>query len=185
MKARNDPTDEQLMRRLRRRPASDRDPRVKNDAYWALRFQGHPHSYAIRALRNQPPVFHERQVTADQAAECDPADLLFPPGSTLVEVKVFVRPFLSEETIQGLEPRSSEYTVWDDKVRRFGVRVRPTGHKTYIVNYRIRFKTKLHKHTIGLVGDFTLEQARNLARELRSDARNGVDPKKRNRVEPQ
>lgn len=178
MKARKNPTNEQLLRRLRRQPESDRDPRYKNDAYWALRLQGHPHAYAKRAFRDQPPSFHERHVSAD-AGVCDPEDLLFPAGSTWTELEVAIRPLLSEEAISTLEPRVAEYTIWDHEVPRFGVRVRPTGHKTYIVNYRIRFQAKLHKHTIGLVADFSLEQARRLARAMRSDARMGIDPAKR------
>ena len=65
MKARKNPTDEQLMRRLNRPPESDRDPRFKNDSYWVLRKQGHPHSYAKRVFRDQPPVFHEHTVSID------------------------------------------------------------------------------------------------------------------------
>ncbi len=128
MKARKNPTDEQLMRRLRRPPESDRDPRYKNDPYWALRKQGYPDSYAKRAFRDQPPIFHERTVSIG-ADECDPEDLLFPVGSTWTEPEVAMRPPLSAETIAALEPRGAEYTVWDHEVRRFGVRVRPTGHK--------------------------------------------------------
>src|SRR3546814_3633259 len=60
MKARKNPTNEQLLRRLRRPLDSDRDPRIKNDAYYALRHQGHPHASAIRAFRDQPPVIHQR-----------------------------------------------------------------------------------------------------------------------------
>src|SRR3546814_14920355 len=81
---------------------------------------------------------------------------------------------LSEEAIVTLKPRASEYTVWDNLIPRFGVRVRPSGHMTYIVNYRIRYQTKLHKHTIGLVAEFSLEQARSVAREFRRDARMGI-----------
>lgn len=180
VKARKNPTDEQLARRLRRSPESSRNPRIKNDAYWALRHQGYPHSYAKRAFRDQPPVFHERQVSAN-AVDCDPDDLLFPPGSTWTEVEVAVRPLLSEEVIRALEPRDSEYTVWDYEVRGFGVRVRPTGHKAYIVNYRVRFKTRLHKHTIGPVTDLSLEQARSVAKEFRCNALMGIDPSKRMR----
>src|SRR3546814_9485814 len=88
---------------------------------------------------------------------------------------------LSEEAIVTLKPRASEYTVWDNLIPRFGVRVRPSGHMTYIVNYRIRYQTKLHKHTIGLVAEFSLEQARSVAREFRRDARMGIDPVKRMR----
>lgn len=166
VKARKNPTDEQLMRRLRRRPESDRDPRMKNDAYWALRSQGYPHSYAKRAFRDQLPTFQERTVSID-ANECDPEDLLFLPGSTWLEPKVAIRPVLSDETIRALEPRRSEYTVWDQVVLGFGVRVRTKGHKSFVVYRRILNTGKLQKHTIGKVAELTLEQAREAARSYR------------------
>lgn len=182
MKARKNPTNEQLLRRLRRPLDSDRDPRIKNDAYYALRHQGHPHASAIRAFRDQPPLIRQRTASTDLGEyACDPEELLFPAGSTWTEIVVEARPDLSERTIPTLKPRASEYTVWDNQIRGFGVRVRPSGHMTYIVNYRIRYRPKLHKHTIGLVAEFSLEQARSVAREIRYDARMGIDPTKRTR----
>ncbi|CAN5278642.1 hypothetical protein BH10PSE14_BH10PSE14_18870 [soil metagenome] len=166
VKARKNPTDHQLMRRLRRPPESDRDPRVKNDAYWALRFQGYPHSYAKRAVRDQQPTFQERTVSID-AGECDPEHLLFPPGSTWVEPRVAMRPVLSEETIEALEPRQSEYTVWDHVVPGFGVRVRIKGHKSFIVYRRVPNTGRLQKHTLGKITELSLEQARQAARTYR------------------
>lgn len=177
MKARKNPTIEQLARRFSRSPLSRNDPRIKNDAYWALRAQGYPASYAKRAFRNQPPVIHQRTACADLGEyACDPEDIFFPPGSTWTEIEVEVRPELSDAAIPNLKPRDSEYTVWDIDVPRFGVRVRPSGHLSYIVNYRIRYQKKLRKHTIGSVAEFSLEQARGVARSIRRDARMGVDP---------
>lgn len=180
VKARKTPTNEQLARRMRRRPESSRDPRVKNDAYWALRFQGYPHSYAKRALRDQPPVTHRRTASGDLGEyACGSDEILFPVGSTWSEIEVAVRPDLSEKAILELKPRASEYTVWDNQVPGFGVRVRASGHMTYIVNYRIRHQTTLHKHTIGRTAEFALEQARSVARRFRQEARMGNDPAKR------
>lgn len=175
MKARKNPTDEQLIRRLRRPPESDRDPRVKNDAYWALRFQGYPHSYAKRAFRDQPPTFQERTVSID-AGNCDPEDLLFLPGSTWTEPEVAIRPLLSEETIRILRPRTSEYTVWDSEVPRFGVRVRPSGHKSFVVYSHSSDGRRLCKHTIGKAVDMSISQARDIARGYRySSINRGFD----------
>ena len=175
MKARKNPTNEQLARRMRRPPESDRDPRVTKDAYWALRFQGYPHAYAKRAFRDQPPVFHERQISADEV-DCDPDDLLFPPGSTWTDVEVAIRPILSEESIRALAPRPKEYTAWDHEVSGFGVRVRSSGHKSYVIHYRVRPETKPCKYTIGKTGEFALDQARQTAREFRQAARAGTNP---------
>lgn len=52
---------------------------------------------------------------------------------------------------------------------------------SYILNYRIRYQKKLHKHTIGRITEFSLEQARSVAREFRREARIGIDPVKRMR----
>ena len=175
VKARKNPTNEQLARRVRRPPESCHDPRIKNDAYWALRHQGYPHSYAKRAFRDQVPVIHER-TSSGTSGEYDLDEPLFPAGSTWTEIEVAIRPDLSEEAIRKLEPRMSEYTVWDNQVPGFGVRVRPSGHKSYIVYYRIRHETKLRKYTIGKIAEFALQQAREAARGFRCTARMGSDP---------
>lgn len=179
MKARKNPTIEQLVRRLRRHPDSLDDPRYKIDPYWVLRLQRHPHSYAKRAFRDQLPTIREHTASGDLGEyACAPDDLLFPEGATWTEIEVEMRPELSEAAIPNLKPRDSEYTVWDIDVPRFGIRMRPSGHMSYIVNYRIRYQKKLHKHTIGRVAEFSLEQARSLARDIRHAARMGVDPVK-------
>lgn len=177
VKVRKTPTNEQLARRLRRPPESSKNPRVKNDAYWALRFQGYPHSYAKRVFRDQPPTLIQCTASEDLGEyACDPDDLHFPAGSTWTEVAVAVRPDLSEQALLDLKPRASEYTVWDAEVPGFGVRVRASGHMTYIVIYRIRHQKKLHKQTIGRLAEFSLEQARSVARDFRREARMGEDP---------
>lgn len=180
MKARKNPTIEQVARRLRRSPLSRNDPRIKNDAYHALKAQGFSHSYAIRAFRDQPPIIHQRMASSDLGEyACDPDELLFPASTTWTEIQVEMRPELSEVAIPDMKPRDKEYTVWDNQVPRFGVRVFPSGHMSYIVNYHIRYQKKLHKHTIGRVTEFSLEQARSVARDIRREARMGNDPVKR------
>lgn len=180
MRPRSNPTDEQLTRRMRRPPESCHDPRIKNDAYWALRHQGYPHAYAKRAFRDQLPIIHERTASENLGEyACDPDELLFPVGSTWTEIEIAIRPELSEETILNLTPRASEYTVWDNQIPGFGIRVRPSGYKSYVVYYRVRHETELHKYTIGNVAEFSLEQARLIAKDFRRAARLGSDLAKR------
>src|SRR3546814_15832346 len=86
MKARKNPTNEQLLRRLRRPLDSDRDPRIKNDAYYALRHQGHPHAPAIRAFRDQQPLLPQRPASAALVEYvCTPAEHLFPAVQNMHE----------------------------------------------------------------------------------------------------
>ena len=40
---------------------------------------------------------------------------------------------LTDAAIAGLRLREREYTVWDSKVAGLGVRVRPTGGKSYVL----------------------------------------------------
>lgn len=177
MKARKNPTIEQVARRLRRSPLSCHDPRIKNDPYWALRAQGYPHSYAIRAFRDQPPVIHQHEISTDLGEYvCDPDELLFPAGSTWPETEVAMRPELSEASIRDFLPRGKEDYLWDKEVPGFAARVRRTGYKCYVVFYRVRHSMRLRKFTIGNIAEFSLEQARSVARDIRWKARMGKDP---------
>lgn len=174
MKARKEPTIEQIARRLRRSPLSHSDPRIKNDPYWALRAQGYPHSYAIRAFRDQPPIIHQREAPTDLGEyACDPDELLFPAGSAWAETEVAMRPDLSEASVRDFVPRGKEDYLWDNEVPGFAARVRATGYKSYVVFYRVRHSNRLRKFTIGSIGEFSLEQARNLAKDIRQKARMG------------
>lgn len=178
MKARKNSTPAQMLRRLRRPPSSDTDPRYKNDAYWALRLEGHPHAQAKRAFRDEPPKLIEQ--TASDAGEylkgVDPDDLLFPPGSIIQRVEVAIRPLLTEEAVAKAMPRASEYTIWDEAIRTFGLRVRPTGSRSFVLYLRVRGNTTLRKITLGRVGALTLQSARKMAREFLYQARMGREP---------
>lgn len=178
MKARKEPTDEQLRRRLRRPPESPHDPRFKTNPYWVLRNQKRSHVQAKKAFRDQLPVVRECTVSdVDDEYTQDMDETFFPVGSTFITIEVEVRPDLSEEAIRKLAPRASEYTVWDSEIPLFGVRVRTSGYKSYIFLCPIRHQSKHRKLTIGRVGKFSLEQAREVARHHRRETRMGNDPR--------
>lgn len=163
MQARKNPTPQQIMRRLRRRPESERDARYEKDGYWALRLKGYSDSYAKRAFRDEPPKIVKQKAVA--IVDCDPDDILFPSGSIFTRVEVAVRPPLTEDTVANAQPRRSEYTIWDEAINGFGLRVRPSGYKSYVLYCRQRGKTILKKITLGRAGNLTLETARQAARE--------------------
>lgn len=177
MKARKNPTDAQLRRRLRRPPDSPHDQRFKTDPYWILRNQKQPHDYAKRAFRDQAPVV--RQITVldiDDDYTLGMDEQFFPVGSTYTTIEVEVRPDLSEDAIRDLKPRQKEYSVFDSEIKSFGVRVRPSGYKSYIVSFRSCQECKRRKHTIGRVGKYSLEEARGIARDMRREARPDIGP---------
>lgn len=176
MYERNNPDFKQALRRIRRHPESERDPRYQNDAYWALRLQGYSHSHAKRAFRDEPPKVTEHKVA--ELIDCDPEDILFPIGGTFKKIEVQIRPLLTEETIVSATPRQSEYTIWDERIPGLGLRIRKTGCKSFVLYYRVRGVRRLRKITIGKAGSFSLDRARDMAREFLFEARMGRDPSK-------
>jgi len=73
---------------------------------------------------------------------------------------------------------------WDTEVRGFGVRVTPTGKLTFIVQGRVEGTTApAARITIGAYGVFTVDQARDEAREHLRAMRKGIDPRAARKAE--
>ena len=65
--------------------------------------------------------------------------------------------------------------LWDSEVKGFGLRVKPSGTKSYVLKYRIGPRTR--RLTIGRHGSpWTPEEARRRALDLLRDVKNGRDP---------
>ncbi|KZL14961.1 Arm DNA-binding domain-containing protein [Pseudovibrio sp. Ad37] len=45
-------------------------------------------------------------------------------------------PNVTKRTVDAAKPTAKKYFVWDGKLSGFGLQVAPTGHKTFIVQYR-------------------------------------------------
>lgn len=174
MKARKNPSEKQLMRRLRRAPESVFDPRYKNDGYWVLRSKGYSHAYAKRVHREKLPKITVSPPASGGDYPCDPEEILF--DGPVEKIEVEVRPPLSKDAVETAEPRDSEYTIWDETVSGFGLRVRTSGHKSYVLLYRVRGTRKLKRITLGRIHDLEFEAARRLAREFKYIALKGIDP---------
>jgi integrase len=74
---------------------------------------------------------------------------------------------LTPESIQKLvysKSNNKQDIYWDDKLSGFGVRVYPTGHKTYVATYRVKGKKQIK--TLGAITEITLEEARVRAAKL-------------------
>jgi integrase len=87
-------------------------------------------------------------------------------------------PRITKRLIDTLEPGSKEYSIWDDALTGFAVRVQPSGAKSYVLQYRAGGGRTAPKRrlTLGRVGDVTPDQARKLARTKRSAVVLGADP---------
>jgi integrase len=68
-----------------------------------------------------------------------------------------------------------DITYFDEEIRGFGVRVKPSGAKSYVLKYRNRFGQQRKFH-IARVGDITPDQAREKAIKLRGRIADGEDP---------
>lgn len=65
--------------------------------------------------------------------------------------------------------------LWDTEVHGFGVRVQPSGRKTYVTRYRTRAGIQ-RKQTVARCSDMPPERARDLARKLFAAVAEGLDP---------
>ncbi len=81
---------------------------------------------------------------------------------------------LTKTLVEGLRPGEPDYFVWDDLLPGFGVRVWPTGRKTYVAQYRASGRTRRVK--IGQHGPLTVEEARKEAKGILGDVARGEDP---------
>ncbi|SDG57619.1 tyrosine-type recombinase/integrase [Thalassobaculum litoreum] len=83
-------------------------------------------------------------------------------------------PRLTKRTVDALAPRETDYIVFDGDVSGFGVRVLPSGKKSYMIQYRASGRQR--RVTIGKHGAITVDQARTQARELFGEIARGEDP---------
>jgi integrase len=83
---------------------------------------------------------------------------------------------ITKRMVEGVEiPSSGEVNLWDSEVPGFSLRVRSTGSKVYVVEYRNRVQRK-RRVTLGRHGKITVELARDLARQVLADVARGEDP---------
>ena len=74
---------------------------------------------------------------------------------------------LTDAAIARLRPREREYTVWDSRVPGLGVRVRPTGGRSYVLLLDAGGRTK--RVSLGRVGVRSLEEVRRDCHERRAN----------------
>ena len=86
---------------------------------------------------------------------------------------------LTGRTIEALKPVDKSWIAWDDRLTGFGVRVQPTGLKSFIVNYRAGDggrKAPNRRIVLGRHGDISAVEARRMARQVLVKAARGEDP---------
>jgi integrase len=84
---------------------------------------------------------------------------------------------LTKTYIEKIKSGPKDNFHWDTEIKGFGVRVTPRGKITFIVQGRIEGTGANPRITIGPFGIFTVDQARNQAREHLRTMRLGTDPR--------
>jgi Arm DNA-binding domain len=85
-------------------------------------------------------------------------------------------PRLTKRTVDALHPRpESDLFAWDTELRGFGVRVKPSGTKTFLIQYRNQ-EGRTRRCVIGQFGALTVEIARGLAQKKLASVVDGRDP---------
>jgi integrase len=85
---------------------------------------------------------------------------------------------LTKRAVDAARPEAARVILWDVDLAGFGLRVEPSGRKTFIARYRAgggRAGT-LRQATIGRYGTLTVDEARTKARKLLGAAAGGGDP---------
>ena len=65
---------------------------------------------------------------------------------------------LTVKAIAAAKPAASEYTLWDNQLAHFGIRVLPSGVKSYILQTRV--SGRMRKITLGRFSELSLDAAR-------------------------
>ena len=86
---------------------------------------------------------------------------------------------LNKRSVDALKPGDKPFIAWDDRLTGFGVRVQPSGVRSYLVNYRASGggrRAANRRLVIGRHGRVSAEEARRIARETLGKVAAGEDP---------
>ena len=84
-------------------------------------------------------------------------------------------PKLTKRFVDTVKPTDRDIVLWDDDLERFGLRVKPSGAMTYVIQYR-NSAGRTRKMALGRLGVLTPEEARQRARKALGKVADGADP---------
>ena len=100
-------------------------------------------------------------------------------GETTGKRVARVKLTLSKRNIDNLEAANKPWIAWDDKLTGFGMKVYPSGKKSFVVNYRSgegSRKDRNNRVVIGHYGRISAEEGRRRAHKLLGEVASGGDP---------
>ena len=86
---------------------------------------------------------------------------------------------LTKRTVDAAHPADKRYHIWDCELRGFGLRIEPSGIKTFVAKYRVGGggrSAPQRIQTVGRFGTLTAEEARRKAKVILGSVAAGADP---------
>ena len=86
-------------------------------------------------------------------------------------------PKITKRFVDTASPKAngSDAVFWDEELPGFGLRVKASGGRAYVIQYR-NAHGRSRRHTVGKHGHLAPDQARKEARLLLADVARGQDP---------
>ena len=82
---------------------------------------------------------------------------------------------ITKRVVDAVRPSGKEVFLWDDETAGFGLRVKLTGAKSFIIQYR-NAQGRSRRLTLGRYGVLTVDEARRKARLSLASVLKGEDP---------
>ena len=83
-------------------------------------------------------------------------------------------PRLTKRIVDAIEPQPTEFFLWDEGIPGFGLRVMPSGRKSFVVQFRAGRTAR--RMSLGPSTILTCDQARTRAITIIAAVKNGDDP---------
>ncbi|MFD0914999.1 tyrosine-type recombinase/integrase [Pseudahrensia aquimaris] len=83
---------------------------------------------------------------------------------------------ITKAIVKAANPKTKDFFLWDSMLKGFGLKVTPSGRKTFVIQYRIGSVGATKRLSLGPVSEFTVGEARLLAAKKLQQARDGEDP---------
>lgn len=97
----------------------------------------------------------------------------FPTASPFSKASL---PKLTKRIVDQLQPNTTrDVFTWDSELRGFGIRVKPSGIASFLIQYRNAYG-HTRRMVLGRVGTLTPDEARAVAREKLAAVARGTDP---------